>query len=98
MDDLQIISRITRRVQAASVPVGKGFYTGTGDTIHVHRYSNSLQVRDLTLAGKRGKSVPELRIVLNEHYLLEGSSGSDAWFEDTLERLAKCDTWNEFNS
>jgi hypothetical protein len=90
MEDLRIISRVARRVEAAEVPVGRGFYIGKDSTIHVHRSSGHLQVRDLTLAGKRGKSVPEITIVLNEYYY---KGNPEEWFETTMDQLAKCDTW-----
>lgn len=92
MEDLRIISRVARRVQAASVPVGRGFYTGKDDNIHVHRYATNLQIRDLTLAGKRGKAVPVITIILNDNYY-EGDP--DEWFSGVMDKLAKCDTWDE---
>jgi hypothetical protein len=92
MNELMIINRVARRVGASGVPVGKGFYTGKDSTIHVHRYTGSLQIRDLTLAGKRGKSVPEITIVLND-YSYKGNP--EEWFSDVIDKLAKCDTWAE---
>ena len=90
MDDLRIISQVAKRVSAASVPPGKGFYTGKDNTFHVFRSSTHLQVRDLTLAGKRGKTVPEVTIILNDNYY---KGDTDEWFETVMEQLAKCDTW-----
>jgi hypothetical protein len=92
MGDLRIISRVARRVQAAGVPVGKSFYTGKDSTIVVTRYSGILKIRDLTLAGKRGKSVPEISIILNENYY---KGDPEEWFENVMDQLAKCDTWSE---
>lgn len=90
MNDLRIISRVARRIGAADVPVGRGFYTGKDNTFHVYRSSNHLQVRDLTLAGKRGKSVPEITIILNDNYY---KGDTEKWFETMIAQLAKCDTW-----
>lgn len=90
MDELRIISRVARRVGAADVPVGKSFYTGKDSTFHVYRSSTHLQIRDLTLAGKRGKSVPEITIVLNDNYY---KGNPEEWFETIMDQLAKCDTW-----
>jgi hypothetical protein len=92
MEDLRIISRVARRVQAAGVPVGKSFYTGKDSTIVVTRYSGLFKIRDLTLAGKRGKSVPEISIILNENHY---KGDADQWFSDVVDLLAKCDTWAE---
>ena len=92
MDDLRIISRVARRVTAASVPVGRGFYTGKDSNIHVHRYTTSLHIQDLTLAGKRGKSVPMMTIILNDNYY---KGDVDEWFSDVMDQLAKCDTWDD---
>ena len=65
---------VTRRFLASGLEVGRSFQN---EKIRVHRYRDQLRVWDITNAGKRGKKVPELTVLLTRNY--EGDP--DDWFK-----------------
>jgi hypothetical protein len=61
---LDIIRRVVARFRSAkTIPIGKTVVVN--DTIRIHRYSDHLQVTDLTNAGKRGKRVQQMNFSCN---------------------------------
>lgn len=51
--------RIVSRFIIAELGIGRTFYTGS---LKLHRFRESLQITDLSNAGLRGKTVPEMHI------------------------------------
>jgi 2'-5' RNA ligase len=85
--DMGISERVAaRHIKQADLQVGRTFYSGS---IRIHRYAGSIQVTDMTNAGKRGKRVLQLNVLPR----YSGSSEEIMALLDTVsEVLVRLDT------
>ncbi len=61
---------------AASIGIGRSFQN---EIVRIHRYSDVLEVTDITNAGKRGKKADQFTVQLSYAY----KGDQNAWFERT---------------
>lgn len=71
---MSIASRVASRYLAAALGMGQTFQN---EKVRIHRYRDSFRVTDLRNAGKRGKKVPEMAIMLTRAY----TGDVDQWFD-----------------
>jgi hypothetical protein len=60
--DQEVAARVARQVVQAAIDVGRTVFTP--QNLKIHRYSESVEVTDMTNAGKRGKKVDQMIITV----------------------------------
>jgi hypothetical protein len=79
---------VARFVSASSIPIGKGYFSGT---LKVHRYRENIQITDMTNAGRRGKRVQQAMVSLSYSFQGETQEFLDLVTDD----LSRFDTYAE---
>jgi hypothetical protein len=60
--DQEIVARVAQHFVQAAVDVGRTVFTP--QNLKIHRYSESVEITDMTNAGKRGKKVEQMHVTV----------------------------------